>query len=182
MRGASFRGQQHHLPAIPALTPGNAASQSFDATKSHSAANLRSSSSSSTPSPISILDGPGGDYAFLNSEKSLIEAVPGMQPAASLTGLTVVQAAAYQNDGVFRALGTGGIITLYLLPQSSRSTFGFYPLLAYYLAEAIGENAYNQALTQTEKQGMGAALRSPDSTRSTSSANSTASGLCTPAT
>ena len=73
-------------------------------------------------------------------------------PAEDLTGIAAIESEPYQNDGVFDTPGSGGVISLYLSAQSERLTDVFYPLLADHLAEAIGENAYNRALTTPQQQ------------------------------
>jgi hypothetical protein len=99
--------------------------------------------------PFSIY---GNLYYFLADEKTLLTSVLQILPAQDLTGITEIQSAPYENDGVFDTLGSTGVVTLYLPPQSARSTDGFYPLLAYHMTEAIGENAYLQALTPAQQQ------------------------------
>jgi hypothetical protein len=111
-----------------------------------------------TPSPIfhpvsiPFVSNENTEYVFLPNEVSLLTSFLQTLPAGDLTGIAAVQSEPYQNDGVFYSLGPGGVIWLYLSAQSERLTDVFYPLLADHLAEAIGENAYNQALTTPQQQ------------------------------
>lgn len=113
--------------------------------------------SSSTPVPAISFQG-------LDAEKTalgyfLYDALP----TADLAGLTAIQAAPnLPADGYPAELGANGVITLYD-PSASDPAYGaFYPLLAYSIAEAVGENVYQNVMTAQERKEWASLIPGPD--------------------